>query len=72
MEPSRAPSQALDVLLAQTRSATAPFVLELSVVLPDHTAVLVRAVPDLSSVILSAIAADQLCRKWAEAVMRKT
>lgn len=47
----------------------AVFALELPVALPDHSAVFIRAVPYLAAVELSAIAADDLCGKRAEAVV---
>ena len=61
--------QPLDVILVQMRCAAAVFALEFAVALPDHPAVLVRAVPDLAAVEFAAIAADNLCREGAEAVM---
>ena len=55
----------VDILYTTTEIDVA---LKLSVALPDHTAVLVCAVPDLAAEEFSAIAADQLCRKRAEAM----
>ena len=61
--------QPLDALLVQMRCAAAVFAFEFAVALPDHPAVLVRAVPDLAAVEFAAIAADDLCRERAEAVV---
>ena len=61
--------QPLDALLVQMRCAAAVFAFEFAVALPDHPAVLVRAVSDLAAVEFAAIAADDLCRERAEAVV---
>lgn len=42
---------------------------ELPVALPDHVAVLVSAVPYLGTVVFPTSAADDLCRKWTQAVV---
>ena len=42
---------------------------ELPVALPDHAAVLVSAVPYLGTVVFPTSAADDLCRKWTQAVV---
>ena len=51
------------------RCAAAVLALELPIALPDHTAVLVGAVPYLGAIVFPAIATDDLCREGTQAVV---